>query len=75
LEIEAPKGYIKTNERYHFKIDGTKKYDTLNITNERLKLPDTSSIKRQVLTVGGIIGGFSFLCFVISYFLKRHFYD
>lgn len=75
FEEEAPSGYVKKQKHYKIKIDGGKQHYLLNIKNDRLYLPDTSRIKRPILLILGFFGGFSFLCLIISLFLKKRSYE
>lgn len=74
-EQKAPQGYSKTKNHYLIKIDGSKETYALNIKNNVLKLPNTSSIKRPVLIFFGILGSLTLISFIGMAILKHKSYE
>ena len=71
-ELTAPNGYMKDNNKYKIVVDGSKNIYSLNIKNKTLVLPNTSSIKKSILTFFSFLFTGVIICFSLSFILKKY---
>lgn len=71
VETDAPFGYRKSKEKKIFNIDGSKEIITIEMENEKLILPNTSSNLRTVIIVLVGLSISSIICFLFAHIIKR----